>query len=214
MKLDLTLYMITSSDGFTQDEILACTEESLKGGASLVQLREKTLDTREYIKRAIALKEITDKYDAPLIIDDRVDVALAVDAAGVHLGASDMPVSIARRILGKNKIIGATTKTVEQAKIAQIEGADYLGVGAIFPTTTKVITVQTSIETLNDIVRATKLPTVAIGGINLENIDVLRDGQAHGVAVVSALMKSENPQEYAVRLKSYVTKNFQNLWEY
>ena len=212
MKLDLTLYMITSSDGFSEDEILAQVESGLKGGVTLVQLREKTLDTREYINRAGRLKQITDKFDVPLIIDDRVDVALAVDAGGVHLGACDMPISIARRILGKNKIIGATAKTVEQAKIAQIEGANYLGVGAIFPTTTKVITVPTSVETLNNIIKTTRLPTVAIGGINLENIGTLYNSQASGVAVVSALMKSENPCDYAAKLKSAIIKNFPKFW--
>ena len=147
-KINTTLYFITDSTGFDENEFLYRVEEALKGGVTLLQLREKEPDTRRYIYLAEKVHILTKKYNVPLIIDDRVDVAMAIDAEGVHLGQSDMPVKIARKILGENMIIGATTKTVPQALEAYSQGADYLGVGAIYPTTTKVKTVLTSTETL------------------------------------------------------------------
>ena len=134
-------------------------------------------------------------------MDDRIDVAMAIYAEGVHLGQSDMPVDIARRILGKDKIIGATAKTVEQAVEAYKNGADNLGVGAIYPTTTKVKTVLTSVDTLKDICKAVPIPVNAIGGLNKDNIDVLKGTGISGVCVVSAIMKAENPQTAAEQIK-------------
>ena len=150
------------------------------------------------------MKEITDRYDIPLIVDDRIDIALAVDAAGVHVGRSDIPVCEARRLLGSGKIVGATAKTVEQAKEAFAEGADYLGVGAIYPTTTKVITVLTEVSTLNAICKAVPIPAVAIGGLNKENMDILKGGCMSGVAVVSAIMKATEPRLAAEELKKKI----------
>ncbi|MBR6647050.1 MAG: thiamine phosphate synthase, partial [Clostridia bacterium] len=135
---------------------------------------------------------ITKKYNVPLIIDDRVDVALSVDAEGVHVGQSDMPVYIARKLMGNNKIVGATTKTVKQAEEAYKQGADYLGVGAIYPTTTKVKTVLTSTDTLKDICSSVPISVNAIGGLNKDNIDILKGIPIAGVCVVSAIMKAEN----------------------
>ena len=152
--INTKLYFITDSTGFSEEEFLYRIEEALKGGVTLIQLREKEKTTREYIDLAKKIHETTKKYNIPLIIDDRVDVALAIDAEGVHVGKSDMPVYMARKLMGEDKIIGATTKTVEQAKEAYEQGADYLGVGAIYPTTTKVKTVLTSTDTLNDICHA------------------------------------------------------------
>ena len=165
-KLDTTLYFITDSTGFTEAEFLYRVEEALKGGATIIQLREKEKTTREYIELAEKVHNITKRYNVPLIIDDRVDVALAVDAEGVHVGAGDMPVATARKLMGDDKIVGATAKTVPWAKEAYSQGADYLGVGAIYPTTTKVKTVLTSIETLRDICNAVPIPVNAIGGLN------------------------------------------------
>ena len=139
------------------------------------RLQEKNCGGREYLEKARKVKAITDRYQIPLIIDDRVDVAVACDAAGVHVGSSDLPVSVARKLLRSDKIVGATAKTVEAAK-AYEEGADYLGVGAIFPTTTKVVTIGTSVETLNEICQAVPIPAVAIGGLNDGNMDVLKGG--------------------------------------
>ena len=149
--LDTTMYFITDSTGYDEAEFLYRVEEACKGGVTLIQLREKERTTREYLALAEKVHEITQKYYIPLIIDDRVDVALAVNAEGVHVGQSDMPVKIARKLMGDEKIVGATAKTVIQAKEAYKQGADYLGVGAIYPTTTKVKTVLTSVDTLKDI---------------------------------------------------------------
>lgn len=194
-KLNTKMYFITDSSAYDEDEFLFRVEEALKGGVTLLQLREKNRDTREYIQLAQKVHQITEKYNVPLIIDDRVDVAMASDAEGVHLGQSDMPIDTARKILGDNFIIGATTKTVEQAKEACEQGADYLGVGAIYPTTTKVKTVLTSVETLNDICNAVPIPVNAIGGLNKDNIDVLKNCNIKGICVVSAIMKAESPYE-------------------
>lgn len=194
-ELNTKMYFITDSSAYNEDEFLFRVEEALKGGVTLLQLREKNKDTREYIQLAQKVHQISKKYNVPLIIDDRVDVAMASGAEGVHLGQSDMPIDTARKILGDNFIIGATTKTVEQAKEAYEQGADYLGVGAIYPTTTKVKTVLTSVETLNDICNAVPIPVNAIGGLNKDNIDVLKDCSIKGICVVSAIMKAESPYE-------------------
>lgn len=200
-KFDTTLYFITDSTGFSEEEFLFRVEQALKGGVTLLQLREKNKTTREYIALAEKVHILTKKYGVPLIIDDRIDVAMAVDAEGVHLGQSDMPVDIARRILGEDKIIGATAKTVPQAIEAYNNGADNLGVGAIYPTTTKVKTVITSVETLKEIVKAVPIAVNAIGGLNKDNMDVLKDSGIAGVCVVSAIMKADSPQKAAEEIK-------------
>ncbi|MBE6794843.1 MAG: thiamine phosphate synthase [Ruminococcaceae bacterium] len=199
---DSSLYFITDSSGFDEEEFLFRIELALKGGVTLLQLREKEKSTREYIELAQKVHNITQKYNVPLIIDDRVDVALAIDAEGVHVGQSDMPVGLARRLMGENKIVGATTKTVEQAKEAFEQGADYLGVGAIYPTTTKVKTVLTSTDTLRDICNSVSIPVNAIGGLNKVNIQVLEGIPISGICVVSAIMKAEDTKKAAEELKS------------
>lgn len=195
------LYFITDSTGMCEDDFISKVDAALRGGVTIIQLREKDKTTMEYVNLAQKVHSLTQKYNVPLIIDDRVDVALAVDAEGVHLGKEDMPVNIARKILGEDKIIGATAKTVEQAKGACMQGADYLGVGAIYPTTTKVKTVITSAETLAEICNAVPIPVNAIGGLNKNNIDVLKGIDISGVCVVSAIMKAENPELAAKELK-------------
>ena len=199
---DTTLYFITDSTGFSEEDFLRRTEEALKGGASLLQLREKDKTTREYISLAEKVHTLTKKYNVPLIIDDRVDVALAMGAEGVHLGQSDMPINTARKILGDDFIIGATTKTVPQALEAYQQGADYLGVGAIYPTTTKVKTVITSTETLSNICSAVPIPVNAIGGLNKDNIDILKGIPIAGICVVSAIMKADDPKQATTELKA------------
>ncbi len=193
-RFDSTLYFITDSSAFSEEEFLYRVEEALKGGATLIQLREKDKTTREYIALAEKVHILTKKYNIPLIIDDRIDVAMAIEAEGVHLGQSDMPINTARKILGKNLIIGATAKTVPQALEAYEQGADYLGVGAIYPTTTKVKTVLTSTGTLKDICKAVPIPVNAIGGLNKTNTDVLKGIDIAGFCVVSAIMKADNPK--------------------
>ena len=202
MKFDSSMYFITDSTNYSEEEFLYRVEQALMGGITLLQLREKDKSTREYMDLAEKVHTLTKKYNVPLIIDDRVDVALAIDAEGVHVGQSDMPVSIARKLMGDDKIVGSTTKTVEQALEAYEQGADYLGVGAIYPTTTKVKTVLTSTETLGNICSAVPIPVNAIGGLNKDNIDVLKGIPIAGICVVSAIMKADDPKQAAVELQA------------
>lgn len=199
--LDTTLYFITDSTSVPEERFLPVVEAACKGGATIVQLREKDKSTREYMDLAVATHEITARYGIPLIIDDRVDVALAIGAEGVHVGQSDMPVGIARKIMGPDKIIGATTKTIPQALEAYEQGADYLGCGAIYPTTTHVKTVITPVETLKEIVKAVPVPVNAIGGLNKDNIFVLKGSGIAGICVVSAVMKAADPELATRELK-------------
>ena len=199
---DTSLYFITDSTGFTDEEFMLRIEAALQGGVTLLQLREKDKSTREYLTLAEKVHNLTIKYNVPLIIDDRLDIAMAIDAEGVHLGQSDLPVSIARRLLGDDKIIGATAKTVPQALEAWYQGADYLGVGAIYPTATKVKTVLTSPETLKEICCTVPIPVNAIGGLNQDNIGILTGIPIAGICVVSAIMKAEDPRHAAMVLHS------------
>lgn len=204
MKFDITLYLVTDSTNLEEKVFLSKVEQACNGGVTMLQLREKEKSDRDFLSLALEVKKITDKYGIPLIIDDRLDIALASGAAGVHLGQSDMPILGARKLMGKDKIIGATAKTISQAKKAVEEGADYLGVGAIYPTTTKVVTVITKVSTLNDICNAVDIPVLAIGGLNKDNCDVLKNSPIDGIAVVSAIMKDENPEKAASELKSKI----------
>ena len=201
-RLDTSLYFITDSTGFDEGEFLLRVERALMGGVTLVQLREKNRSTREYISLAKKVHEITLKYNVPLIIDDRADVALAAEAEGVHVGAEDMTVADAKRIMGEGKIVGATAKTVPWALEVYGQGADYLGVGAIFPTTTKVKTVITSTDTLRDICNAVPIPVNAIGGLNKTNIHVLQGIPVSGICAVSAIMKADDPKVAVSELKA------------
>lgn len=198
---DTSLYFITDSTGFTEEEFLRRTEEALEGGVTILQLREKDKTSREYLALAEKVHQLTRKYNIPLIIDDRLDIAMSVDAEGVHLGQSDMPIHIARKLFGPDKIIGATAKTVPQALEAYEQGADYLGVGAIYPTITKVKTILTSTDALWDICNAVPIPVNAIGGLNKDNMDILAGIPIAGICVVSAIMKAEDPKLAAMELR-------------
>ncbi len=200
MKINTRLYLVTDSTGLEEDVFLRKTEEALKNGVTFLQLREKDRSTREYIALAEKVHNIAKRHNIPLVVDDRIDVALAAGTEGVHLGQSDMPVDIARRIMGSGYIIGATAKTVEQALEACEKGADYLGVGAIYPTTTKVKTVLTSVDMLQRICDAVEIPVNAIGGLNKDNIDILRGKSISGICVVSAIMKAEDSGAAAAEL--------------
>lgn len=202
MKLDTTLYFITDSSTVPAEKFLPSVEAACKGGATIIQLREKNKSTREYMELAAAVHEITSRYNVPLIIDDRVDVALAIGAEGVHVGQTDMPVAVARKLMGPGKIIGATTKTVPQALEAYEQGADYCGVGAIYSTTTKVVTILTSVDTLKEIVKAVPIPVNAIGGLNKDNIHVLAGSGIAGICAVSAIQKAADPEAAARELKA------------
>lgn len=210
--LDTTLYFITDSTSVPSECFLYVVEAALKGGATIMQLREKNRTTREYIELALAVHKISAHYGVPLIIDDRVDVALAIKAEGVHVGQSDMPVNIARKLMGDNAIIGATTKTVPQALEACAQGANYLGVGAIYPTTTKVKTVLTSVDTLKKIVESVNVPVNAIGGLNKNNIQILKGVKIAGICAVSAIMKATNPEIAAYELKQAFLDLQKNLF--
>lgn len=202
---DTSLYFITDSTGFDEDEFLRRIEAALQGGVTFLQLREKDKTTREYLSLAEKVHTLTRKYHVPLIIDDRLDIAMAIDAEGVHLGQSDMPIHIARKLFGPDKIIGATAKTVPQALEAYRQGADNLGVGAIYPTTTKVKTILTSTDTLHEICKAVPIPVNAIGGLNKDNIHVLTGIPIAGICVVSAIMKAEDPKWAAIDLRNKAT---------
>ncbi len=196
----LRLYLVTDSTNLDEELFLHKVEAALEGGVTFLQIREKEKSTLEYIELARKVHEIARRYKVPLVVDDRVDVAMAIDAEGVHLGQSDMPVDVARKLLGDKKIIGATAKTVLQARAAESMGADYLGVGAIYPTTTKVKTVLTSVDTLKDICGSVSIPANAIGGLNSGNIDILKGVPIAGICVVSAIMKAEDSMKAAREL--------------
>lgn len=199
---DTSLYFITDSTGYSEEEFLQRTEAALRGGITFMQIREKEKSTREYLALAQKVHELTLRYGVPLVIDDRLDIAMAIDAEGVHLGQSDMPIHMARSIWGQDKIIGATAKTVEQALEAWQQGADYLGVGAIYPTTTKVKTILTSTDTLREICKTVPIPVNAIGGLNESNIDILQGIPIAGICVVSAIMKADDPRIAAMDLRA------------
>ena len=188
----LRLYLVTNRYQDSVESFLAKVETACRSGVTIVQLREKNLTTNQYYQLAKQVKEITDAYQVPLIIDDRLDVCLAVDAAGLHIGDDELPVSVARKVLGPEKILGVTAKTIKRALEAETSGADYLGTGAIFPTTTKENAPITLISTLKTICQTVAIPVVAIGGLTSENIDQLIGTGIAGVAVVRDLMQAED----------------------
>ena len=185
---DCRLYLVTDSNCLAGKDFFYSLEQALLGGVTLVQLREKHLATGDYYQLALRAKYLCDKYRVPLLINDRVDIALAVDAAGVHIGQSDLPLAVARKILGEKAVIGVTAHNVQEAVAAQEQGADYLGVGCIFPTVTKLDTTLIGLSGLQEICRATTIPVAGIGGIHANNArEVIRAG-AHGIAVASGIM--------------------------
>ncbi len=187
-QIDYTLYLCTDRGIMTADTIEKSVELAVQGGVTVVQLREKECTSREMYEMARRVKEVTDAYEVPLIINDRIDIALAVQADGVHLGQSDVPVEAARNILGSDRIVGATANTVELAEAAWKSGADYLGVGDVFGTSTKADTRPVSLEVLKEIRESVSIPVVAIGGVNAENIHLLKETGVDGVAVISAVL--------------------------
>ena len=199
----LRLYLVTNRYQDSVESFLEKVETACRSGVTIVQLREKNLTTNQYYQLAKQVKEITDAYQVPLIIDDRLDVCLAVDAAGLHIGDDELPVSVARQVLGPEKILGVTAKTVERALEAEESGADYLGTGAIFPTTTKENAPITLISTLKTICQRVAIPVVAIGGLTSENIDQLAATGIAGVAVVRDLMQAEDIE---AKTQAFLTK--------
>ena len=197
------LYLVTNRYQDSLESFLEKVETACRSGVTIIQLREKNLTTNQYYQLAKQVKEITDAYQVPLIIDDRLDVCLAVDAAGLHIGDDELPVSVARKVLGPEKILGVTAKTVKRALEAEEGGADYLGTGAIFPTTTKENAPITLISTLKTICQTVAIPVVAIGGLTSENIDQLIGTGIAGVAVVRDLMQAEDIE---AKTQAFLTK--------
>ncbi|RSI93567.1 thiamine phosphate synthase [Streptococcus mitis] len=199
----LRLYLVTNRYQDSVESFLEKIETACRAGVTIVQLREKNLTTNQYYQLAKQVKEITDAYQVPLIIDDRLDICLAVDAAGLHIGDDELPVPVARKVLGPEKILGVTAKTVKRALEAEEGGADYLGTGAIFPTTTKENAPITLISTLKTICQRVDIPVVAIGGLTSENIDQLIGTGIAGIAVVRDLMQAEDIE---AKTKAFLTK--------
>ena len=196
-------YLVTNRYQDSLESFLEKVETACRSGVTIIQLREKNLTTNQYYQLAKQVKEITDAYQVPLIIDDRLDICLAVDAAGLHIGDDELPVSVARQVLGPEKILGVTAKTVKRALEAETSGADYLGTGAIFPTTTKENAPITLISTLKTICQMVAIPVVAIGGLTSENIDQLAETGIAGVAVVRDLMQAEDIE---AKTQAFLTK--------
>ena len=199
----LRLYLVTNRYQDSLESFLEKIETACRSGVTIVQLREKNLTTNQYYQLAKEVKKVTDAYQVPLIIDDRLDVCLAVDAAGLHIGDDELPVSVARQVLGPDKILGVTAKTVKRALEAEEGGANYLGTGAIFPTTTKENAPITLISTLKTICQRVAIPVVAIGGLTSENIDQLIGTGIAGVAVVRDLMQAEDVE---AKTQAFLTK--------
>jgi thiamine-phosphate pyrophosphorylase len=203
LKLDkksLRLYAVTDRTWVGKQTLAQQIEETLKAGTSFLQLREKELSEEEFLEEAIKIKKIAKTYHIPFVINDNVEIALKCNADGVHVGQNDMRTNEVRNVLGDDKIIGVSVQTVEQAKIAQSQGADYLGVGAVFNTSTKKDVAEVSYDTLKDICRAVTIPVIAIGGISINNIQKLKGSGIEGVAVVSAIFASDNITENTLKL--------------
>jgi thiamine-phosphate pyrophosphorylase len=202
-KIDYSLYLVTDRDLMYAKSVEECVEQAVAGGATVVQIREKTASSREFYEIAVRTRKITKKYGVPLIINDRADIALAVDADGLHIGQKDLPYKEARRIMGKNKIIGVSASNLTEAVAAAAEkGVDYLGVGAMFTTDTKKDADSTTMDELRRIRQIIKLPIVAIGGINKSNIPSFAGTGIDGIAVVSAIVSQEDASGAARELKS------------
>lgn len=197
--IDLSLYLVTDKSDDVE-KFLKTIEEAIKGGVSVVQIREKTAETLDFYNLALKVKEITTKYNVPLIINDRVDIALAIDADGVHVGQSDMPCEVTRKLIGTDKILGVSAATITEAKKAQKDGADYIGTGTVFPTATKDDAPSITKQNLKEIVESIDIPVVAIGGINNDNASELTDTGIAGLSVVSAIMSADDPKKASEEL--------------
>jgi len=193
--VDYSVYLVTDQFDFTEEEFLNIIEESIIGGATIIQIREKDSETHDFLNLARKVKNITDKYDVPLIINDRLDIALAIDAAGVHVGQDDMPCDIVRKLIGPDKLIGVSAHDYAEAIKAKEDGADYLGIGAFQPTATKK---NANVIDLNELekMKQIDIKSVAIGGVNKDNAkEIISKYNFDGIAVVSAIMKDDNPRK-------------------
>lgn len=198
--IDYSLYLCTDRRLMTSPTIEASVESALRGGTTVIQLREKDCSSREFYELGLRVKKITERYNAPLIINDRVDIALAVGAAGVHVGQGDLPCKVVREIVGPDMIVGVSAATLEEAVRAEQDGADYLGVGAMYATATKTDTRPVSMEELLKIRAAVKIPIVVIGGINKQTLGNFKGTGVNGLAVVSAIVAQPDPEAAAREL--------------
>ena len=206
-KIDYSIYLVTDRDLMSTETLEEAVEQAIIGGCKLVQLREKDCSSLDFYNTAVNVKQITDKYNVPLLINDRLDIALAVDAAGVHVGQSDLPATVVRKIIGDDKIIGVSTGCLEQALKAQKDGADYLGVGAMYATGTKKDANPTSMEELKKIRESVTLPIVVIGGINKERIKDFAGIKIDGLAIVSAIIAQKDIAEATKELKTIFSQH-------
>ena len=204
----LQLYAVTDSRWLKGGSLAEAVEKALAGGVTCVQLREKHLPFDEFLRTAKEIKSLCQSYHVPFIVDDNLDIALACDADGLHIGQNDMPAAKARKLLGPDKILGVSAQTVEQAIAACRDGADYLGVGAVFPTGTKTDAVKVPLDTLKAITAAVDIPVVAIGGINADNIAELSGTGITGAAVVSAIFAQDDIKKAAANLRQLMVKEF------
>lgn len=205
-KKDLLLYAVTDRSWLGDSSLYEQVESALKGGATFVQLRGKNLEEELFLKEAEEIKELCQKYKVPFVINDNVDIAIKMDADGVHVGQSDMEAKDVRAKLGENKIIGVSAQTVEQALLAEKQGADYLGVGAVFKTGSKYDAEDVSHDTLKKICEAVNIPVIAIGGISRENVALLSGSGICGIAVISAIFGQEDIEAAAGELKVLTEK--------
>ena len=204
-RLDLSLYVITDENLIKKD-IGKAVEKAIKGGATVVQYRAKNKDSKTMYKEAQEIKKVCDRYNVPLIINDRVDIALAVNADGVHVGQEDLDVEVVRRIIGFDKIVGLSTKNLKQVKEANHLPVDYIGFGSVFPTETKEDAKVSGIENLKKAIEISLVPVVAIGGINISNVDEVLSAGCTNIAVVSAVFKGKDIEENAKKLKNKIKK--------
>lgn len=206
-KIDYSVYLVTDRDLMSTETLEEAVEEAIKGGCTLVQLREKDCSSLDFYNTAVNVKKVTDKYNVPLLINDRLDIALAVDAAGVHVGQSDLPCSVVRKIIGEDKIIGVSAGNLKDALKAQEDGADYLGVGAMYATGTKKDAKHTSMDELKKIRENVSIPIVVIGGINKERINDFEGIGIDGLAIVSAIIAQKDIRKATEEIK----ENFEKI---
>ena len=205
-KKSLLLYAVTDRAWLNNETLYEQVEKAIKGGVTLVQLREKNLDEESFLKEALEIQKLCRMHNIPFVINDNVEIAGKINADGVHVGQSDMKAGNVRAILGENKILGVSVQTVEQALLAEKEGADYLGVGAVFPTGSKADAENVSYDTLKEICSAVNIPVVAIGGISAENVSRLKDSGISGIAVISAIFAAEDIEMATRNLKDLTEK--------
>lgn len=206
MKYDYTLYLVTDRSLMSTATLIEAVEQAILGGCTMIQLREKNISSLDFYRQSVEVKKITEQYHVPFIINDRIDIAIAVNADGVHIGQSDIPAAIARDLIGTDMLLGVSAASVKEAVQAANDGADYLGVGAMFPTGTKTDANYVSIEELKKIRHAVNLPIIAIGGINKGNIKQFHDTGINGLAVVSAIIAQPDIQKAAAEMKSMFYK--------